>query len=106
MVSGSTWQLQEAKARFSELVRRAGSLGPQVVTVHGVTAAIILGPADYDRLVCGPPGGMATPFGNTLAEVLRNAPKLYTDAEIEEYFGRSPDLADRDPFEAFDDSVD
>ena len=30
-----TWQLQEAKQRFSELVRRAEREGPQVVTRHG-----------------------------------------------------------------------
>jgi prevent-host-death family protein len=29
------WQLQEAKAKFSELVRRTQSEGPQIVTVHG-----------------------------------------------------------------------
>ncbi|NBT97438.1 MAG: type II toxin-antitoxin system prevent-host-death family antitoxin [Methylocystaceae bacterium] len=31
----NSWPLQDAKARFSELVRRACSEGPQHVTVHG-----------------------------------------------------------------------
>jgi prevent-host-death family protein len=35
------WSLQEAKAKFSELVRRAQTEGPQVVTVHGKEAVII-----------------------------------------------------------------
>lgn len=36
-----TWPLQEAKAKFSEVVRRAQSEGPQTVTVHGQPAVII-----------------------------------------------------------------
>jgi hypothetical protein len=33
--SPGRWLLQDAKARFSELVRRAKTDGPQLVTVHG-----------------------------------------------------------------------
>lgn len=35
------WPLQEAKARFSELVRHAQSEGPQIVTVHGKAVVTI-----------------------------------------------------------------
>ncbi len=35
------WSLQEAKAKFSEVVRLAQSEGPQMVTVHGKTAVTI-----------------------------------------------------------------
>ena len=35
------WSLQEAKAKFSEVVRRAQTEGPQVVTVHGKEAVVI-----------------------------------------------------------------
>jgi prevent-host-death family protein len=35
------WPLQEAKARFSELVRLAQSEGPQTVTVHGQPAVVV-----------------------------------------------------------------
>jgi prevent-host-death family protein len=44
------WQLQDAKNRFSELVRRANDEGPQTVTVHGRRAAVLLSAAAYDRL--------------------------------------------------------
>ena len=44
-----TWQVQEAKARFSELVRSADS-GPQTITVHGRRAAVVLSAHEYDRL--------------------------------------------------------
>ncbi len=44
------WQVQEAKARFSALVRDAAEHGPQTITVHGRRAAVVLSPGDYDRL--------------------------------------------------------
>jgi antitoxin Phd len=44
------WQLQEAKQRFSELVRRAAVEGPQVVTKHGEEAAVVVSIEEYRRL--------------------------------------------------------
>ena len=44
------WQLQEAKARFSELMRGAAATGPQTITVRGRRAAVLLSADDYDRL--------------------------------------------------------
>jgi len=44
------WQLQEAKARFSEVFRRARESGPQRVTKHGRTAVVVLPAEEYDRL--------------------------------------------------------
>lgn len=44
------WKLEDAKARFSEVVRRANSAGPQHVTVRGADAAVVLSAADYERL--------------------------------------------------------
>ena len=44
------WKLEDAKARFSEVVRRAGSAGPQHVTIRGKDAAVVLSAADYARL--------------------------------------------------------
>ncbi len=44
------WKLEDAKARFSELVRRAESDGPQMVTVRGREAAVVLSADDYARL--------------------------------------------------------
>lgn len=45
------WKLEDAKARFSEVVRRAGSSGPQLVTVRGKEAAVILAPEQYRRML-------------------------------------------------------
>lgn len=44
------WQLQEAKARFSEVVRRAKEEGPQHVTVHGREEVVIVGADEFRRL--------------------------------------------------------
>lgn len=44
------WLLQDAKARFSELVRRVRSEGPQHVTVHGRDEVVVIAAEDYRRL--------------------------------------------------------
>lgn len=44
------WQLQEAKARLSELIAAAKDDGPQEVTVRGEPAVVVLSKSDYDRL--------------------------------------------------------
>lgn len=45
-----TWQMQTAKARFSDVVRSAKSDGPQDITVHGKSVAVVLSRELYDRL--------------------------------------------------------
>jgi antitoxin Phd len=49
-MSKDTWQLQEAKNRFSEVVNRALGEGPQIVTRHGEEIVVILSKAEYNRL--------------------------------------------------------
>jgi prevent-host-death family protein len=44
------WLLQDAKARFSELVRRVRSEGPQHVTVHGRDEVVIISAEEFRRL--------------------------------------------------------
>lgn len=46
----SHWQLQGAKARLSEVVKKATQEGPQHITLHGAPAAVVLSEADYQRL--------------------------------------------------------
>jgi prevent-host-death family protein len=45
-----TWQLQEAKSRFSEIVERSLTEGPQMVTRRGVEAVVILAADEYRRI--------------------------------------------------------
>ncbi len=46
----SSWQLQDAKARLSEVVKKATQEGPQRITLHGAPAAVVLSEKDYLRL--------------------------------------------------------
>jgi len=64
------WQMQEAKARFGELVRKAGSEGPQVVTFRGVEAAVVLSMEDYKRM---------QPDKKSFVDHILNGPKLDDD---------------------------
>ena len=52
----STWQLQEAKSKFSELVKRAQSEGPQGITVRGEAVAVLVSHDEYTRLTHPKPG--------------------------------------------------
>ncbi len=47
----STWSLQEAKARFSELVNTCLNQGPQLVTRHGQPAVVLVPASEYESLV-------------------------------------------------------
>lgn len=73
-----TWQVQTAKQRFSELVERAVSEGPQVVTKHGRETVVVLEIGEYRRLV-----GVPMDFKEFLLSMPRG-----DDLEIE----RSKDL--------------
>jgi prevent-host-death family protein len=44
------WRLQDAKARFSELVRLAHTDGPQHVTLHGRDAVVVIDAGEFERL--------------------------------------------------------
>lgn len=50
------WFLQDAKARFSELVRRVRSEGPQHVTVHGRDEVVVVAAEEFRRLRGGQTG--------------------------------------------------
>jgi prevent-host-death family protein len=50
LIKEGRWLLQDAKARFSELVRRVRSEGPQHVTVHGRDEVVIISADEFRRL--------------------------------------------------------
>jgi prevent-host-death family protein len=60
-----TWQMQEAKARLSEVVKMAQSEGPQKITMHGQSVAVVISQSMYQRL---------TNNQLTLTEFLTNSP--------------------------------
>lgn len=49
------WKLQDAKARFSEMVNRA-QFQPQQITRHGKPVGILMSPEDFAALQNGKPG--------------------------------------------------
>jgi len=53
------WKLEDAKARFSELVRHAREDGPQRVTVRGKDAVVVISADEFERLM---PEKPRTPF--------------------------------------------
>jgi len=68
------WQLQDAKARFSEVVRRAAESGPQHVTVNGEERAVVLSAEDYVRL-------RGQPTGRALVDLMADSPLAEVDLE-------------------------
>src|SRR6202047_1426411 len=68
------WVLQDAKARFSELVRRVRSEGPQHVTVHGRDEVVVVAAEEFRRL-------KGSYSGQTLIDAIQSSP--YLEIEIE-----------------------
>ena len=68
-----TWQLQEAKGKFSEVVKRAQSQGPQNITVHGEPVAVLISLRDYQKLTHPKP---------SLVELLRASPLVGSNLDI------------------------
>lgn len=60
-----SWQLQDAKQRFSELVRRTLDEGPQVITRHGEEVVVVVPAQEYRR---------AQPSVPDFADFLRSGP--------------------------------
>ncbi len=86
------WQIQDAKQRFSEMIRAVTSNGPQTITRHGADVAVVVEIGEYHRL---------TRPSADLAGILLGGPKLDDDtadvfAQIETErkadFGRAVDL--------------
>jgi prevent-host-death family protein len=74
------WQLQEAKARFSELVRRAVDEGPQHVSVRGEPTAVVLSEDEYRQLSTTRPSIVdhllaGEPWPDDLVEAINDRPR-------------------------------
>ena len=73
------WQVQEAKNRLSEVVRRAREEGPQIITHHGKEVAVVISVEEFRK---------TTEPQESLAEFMRQSPW----AEVEIEVTRSRDL--------------
>jgi prevent-host-death family protein len=73
------WELQDAKARFSELVRLVRSEGPQHVTVHGREEVVIVAAEEFRRL-------QGDRMGSALISAIQTSP----DRDVEIAVSRIP----------------
>jgi antitoxin Phd len=68
-----SWQLQEAKNKFSRVVQDAVNEGPQIITKHGVEVAIVMSYAEYQEMIASR-GKLSTFF--------RDSPLVDTELDL------------------------
>jgi prevent-host-death family protein len=78
-----TWSLQNAKARFSELVNVCLQNGPQLVTRHGNDAVVVLSAEEYRKL---------TAQDKSLKDFFLSAPRIELDIDRPHDTGREVEL--------------
>lgn len=79
------WALQDAKARLSELVKKAQKQGPQYISVHGDPAVVVISEKEYKSLIIHP---------MPLVEFFRKSPLvgLHLDLSRDKSSNRDVDL--------------
>ena len=68
------WQLQEAKAKFSEVVKLANLEGPQEITMRGEPTAVLISLKDFKKIKENKP---------SLVSFMRSSPLLGVELELE-----------------------
>ena len=68
-----TWQLQEAKNKFSRVVDDAVHRGPQIITKHGVEVAIVISYESYQKMVAS---------RGKLSDFFRESPLVGIDLDL------------------------
>lgn len=63
----ATWQLQEAKAKFSELINSAENKGPQIITRRGIKTAVVIPFEEWEKT--------QKAKKRSLLEILRSGPQ-------------------------------
>lgn len=79
----STWKVAEAKARFSELMERALTEGPQEVTRHGKQTVVVVSAEEWER---------RTRRKDSLVDFLDRSPLRGSALPIERLEERPPDI--------------
>jgi prevent-host-death family protein len=73
------WTVAEAKAKFSEVVERAQSDGPQTITRRGRRAAVVVGAEEWER---------KTKRRGNLAEFFASSPLRGAGLQVKRVSGR------------------
>src|ERR1700687_859748 len=84
--AGESWQIQSAKARFSEVFRRARTEGPQRITRQGKEGVVMVAEEQYDRLV----GKSHQP--KNLVQFFRQSPFVGVELDLERDRGSGRDI--------------
>ena len=74
---GHAWQLQTAKAKFSEVFRRARTEGPQRITRQGKEGVVMISDEQYERLT----GKARQP--KSIVQFFRESPLVGVDLDLE-----------------------
>jgi antitoxin Phd len=84
--AGPAWQVQSAKARFSELFRRARAEGPQIITRQGKEAVVMISGEQFEQLVnrSGQP--------RSLVQFFRESPLVGVELRLERQKDEGRDL--------------
>jgi len=87
-VAGEAWQVQTAKARFSEVFRLARAQGPQRITRQGKEGVVMMAEEQFDKLV------RKSRQPQSLVQFFRQSPLVGVDLDLERDrdSGRNVDL--------------
>ena len=75
--SGHAWQIQTAKARFSEVFRLARTEGPQRITRQGKEGVVMISDEQYDRLM------LKSRQPKSIVQFFRESPLVGIDLDLE-----------------------
>ncbi len=81
--SPAPWTVADAKARFSEVLEKARTDGPQIITRNGKQTAVVVGIEEWEK---------KTKRKGTLAEFLLNSPLHGADIDLERVKGGPRDI--------------
>ena len=85
-VAKGTWQLQDAKARFSDVFSRARSEGPQLITRRGNEAVVMISEEQYERLA----GKAHQP--KSLVQFFRDSPLVGVELDLKRSEDKARDI--------------
>jgi antitoxin Phd len=75
--SAGAWQIQTAKAQFSEVFRRARTEGPQRITRQGKEGVVMISDEQYDRLM------VQSRQPKSIVQFFRESPLVGVDLDVE-----------------------
>lgn len=84
--ASATWQVQTAKARFSEVFRRARTEGPQRITRQGKEGVVMIADEQYDRLIS------KSKQPKSLVQFFRESPLVGLELDFERDRDRGRDI--------------